>query len=63
MQIQSLKSVPTTILSKSKTSISPFCLSDIKENPEIVKKLIALGAEENSKSKGMTAKDYANKLM
>ena len=53
------KTVPTTTLIKTKVSVSPFCLSIVKGDLETVKKLIALGADVNAKSNGMTPVMYA----
>ena len=54
-----LKTAPTTSLVKTKTSVSPFCLSIVKGDLETVKKLIELGADVNEKSNGMTPAMYA----
>ena len=56
-----LEHFPTTTISTSKISVSPFCLAIVKGDLETVKKLIELGADVNEKSKGMTPAMYAAK--
>ena len=46
---------------EAKVSVSPFCTSIAKGDLETVKKLIALGADVNKKSNGMTPAMYAAK--
>lgn len=46
---------------KGNLSVSPFCLSIIKGDLEMVRKLIQLGANVNQKSNGMTPAMYAAK--
>ena len=46
---------------KTKSSVSPFCISIIKGDLDTVKKLIEFGADVNQKSNGMTPAMYAAK--
>lgn len=46
---------------KPNPTVSPFCMSIVKGDFETVKKLIALGADVNEKSNGMTPAMYAAK--
>ena len=50
-----------TSVVKTKISVSPFCMSIVKGDPETVKKLIDLGADVNASSNGMTPVMYAAK--